>query len=73
MLFGLGVTVTYLLLNAEALRAVTGLGARRELWWGIQPVSAGVFGVPAGLTAGVLVSFLQRAIASRRSVKPSAA
>lgn len=73
MLVGLGVTVTYLLLNAEALRAVTGLGARRELWWGIQPVSAGVFGVPAGLTAGVLVSFLQRAIASRRSVKPSAA
>ena len=73
MLFGLGVTVTYLLLNAEALRAVTGLGARRELWWGIQPISAGVFGVPAGLAAGVLVSFLQRAIVSRRSIKPSAA
>ena len=26
-----------------------------RLWWGIQPISAGVFGVPAGFVAGVLL------------------
>jgi cation/acetate symporter len=26
------------------------------LWWGVAPVSAGVFGVPMGLFAGVLMS-----------------
>jgi cation/acetate symporter len=26
------------------------------LWWGVAPVSAGVFGVPMGLFAGILLS-----------------
>jgi cation/acetate symporter len=30
------------------------------LWFGIQPVSAGVFGVPAGLLAAVVVSWITR-------------
>jgi cation/acetate symporter len=40
------------------LRASLGLQGPAQLWWGIQPISAGVFGVPAGLLAAVLVSLL---------------
>jgi cation/acetate symporter len=29
-----------------------------ELWWGIQPISAGLFGVPASFAAIILVSLL---------------
>jgi cation/acetate symporter len=32
-----------------------------DLWWGIQPISAGVFGVPAGFVALVIVSLLTKA------------
>jgi cation/acetate symporter len=28
------------------------------MWWDIQPISAGVFGVPAGLAATVLFSLI---------------
>jgi cation/acetate symporter len=27
-----------------------------DLWWGIQPISAGVFGVPVGFAVIILVS-----------------
>jgi cation/acetate symporter len=30
------------------------------LWFGIQPISAGVFGVPVGVVVTVLVSLLSR-------------
>lgn len=55
MLAGLGVTVYYMAVNLPALRAAWGLSGS-GLWWGIQPVSAGVFGVAAGLVGTVLVS-----------------
>jgi cation/acetate symporter len=29
-----------------------------ELWWGIQPISAGVFGVPLGFALIIIVSLL---------------
>jgi cation/acetate symporter len=29
-----------------------------DLWWGIQPISAGVFGVPLGFAVIVLVSLI---------------
>jgi cation/acetate symporter len=32
-----------------------------DLWWDINPISAGVFGVPAGLLAMVVVSLLTKA------------
>ena len=32
-----------------------------ELWWDIQPISAGVFGVPLGFAVIVVVSLLTRA------------
>lgn len=55
MLAGLGVTVYYMVINLPAARAAFGL-VGEGLWWGIQPVSAGVFGVAAGLVTAVLVS-----------------
>jgi cation/acetate symporter len=30
------------------------------LWWGIQPISAGVFGVPLGFAVIILVSLVTR-------------
>ena len=60
MLGGLGVTVYYMLVNAPALRAWAGLGEGGDLWFAIQPISAGVFGVPAGFALAVTVSLLHR-------------
>ncbi len=57
MLAGLGVTVFYMVINIEVVRAALGMSGD-GLWWGIQPVSAGVFGVTAGLLATVLVSLV---------------
>jgi cation/acetate symporter len=59
MLAGLGVTVYYMGINLPAVRTLLGL-AEEGLWWGIQPVSAGVFGVAAGLATAVLVSLVTR-------------
>ena len=56
MVVGLGVTVYYMITAHPWLRALLKLPGAPELWWGIQPVSAAVFGVPAGFAAIVLVS-----------------
>jgi cation/acetate symporter len=58
MLAGLGVTVWYLAVNAPPFRSFFGMPPGQDLWFGIQPVSAGVFGVPVGLAAVVIVSLL---------------
>ncbi len=42
-------------ISAHALAGV-GLGVGDGLWWGVAPVSAGVFGVPVGLAVGILMS-----------------
>ena len=55
MLIGTGLTAVYMLQASPMLRAWWG-AAPGGLWWGIQPVSAGVFGVPAGFAVIVLVS-----------------
>ena len=57
MLTGLGVTLYYLAVNQSSVRQAFGL-AGNGLWFGIQPVSAGVFGVAAGLVAAVSCSLL---------------
>ena len=57
MLAGLGVTIYYMVINAPWVRSSLGL-VDSGLWWGIQPVSAGVFGVFAGVVVTVLVSWL---------------
>ena len=55
---GLGVTLYYLIRNEAWLRALIGVTVPVDLWWGILPVSAGVFGVPIGFGACVVVSLL---------------
>jgi Na+(H+)/acetate symporter ActP len=59
MLAGPLVTIAYMVLNSPAYRHFWGLAPEAGLWWGVQPISAGVFGVPAGFAAiglGVLWS-----------------
>jgi cation/acetate symporter len=58
MLAGLGVNLYYLATTQPWLRDLLGVDRPIELWWGIQPISAGVFGVPAGLIVTVVVSLV---------------
>jgi cation/acetate symporter len=58
MLAGLGITLYYMAVNQPWMRSVLGIARPSELWWGIQPISAGVFGVPLGFAVIVLVSLL---------------
>jgi len=55
---GLGLTVYYMVSAHAGMRAALGVPGAAQLWWGIQPVAAGVFGIPAGLLVTVLVSLL---------------
>jgi cation/acetate symporter len=60
MVGGLGVCVYYMVTNIPLLRSV--FGVTRPLlesrWWGVDPVAAGVFGVPVGMALVVAVSLL---------------
>jgi cation/acetate symporter len=58
MLSGLGVTIFYMMVNAPGLRHFWELDLHGGLWWGIQPLSAGVFGVPVGFVVMVLATLL---------------
>ncbi len=58
MIAGLGVTAYYMIMNQVWLRGVFGVTSPVELWWGIQPISAGVFGVPVGFAVAILVSLV---------------
>ncbi len=60
MIAGLGVTVYYMLINSPAVRAFLGLAPGGNLWFGILPISAGVFGVPVGFAVAWVVSLLSR-------------
>jgi cation/acetate symporter len=59
MLSGLGLTIYYMAVNTVPIRSALGL-SDTGLWFGIQPVSAGVFGVFAGVLVTVLVTILSR-------------
>jgi cation/acetate symporter len=61
MLAGLGIALYYMLANAPAVRVFFGLEPEHALWLGIQPLHAGVFGVPAGFAAAIVVSLAARA------------
>jgi cation/acetate symporter len=63
MVAGLGVTIYYLTINAPPFRALFGMAPGQALWFAIQPVSAGVFGVPVGLVVTVLVSLITKPVA----------
>ena len=58
MLAGLFVTLYYMVVNAPGFRHFWGLDPVGGLWFGIQPLSAGVFGVPAGLLVMILLTWL---------------
>jgi cation/acetate symporter len=58
MVSGLALTLYYLVRNEDWLRGMFRVAAPIDLWFGIQPVSAGVFGVPLGFAACVLVSLV---------------
>ncbi len=60
MLSGLGVTVYYMLVNAPAVRAFFAMAPGQDLWLGIQPLSAAVFGVPLGFVVVGVVSVATR-------------
>ena len=64
MVAGLGLTIYYMAVNATPVRAALGLSGS-GLWFGIQPVSAGVFGVFAGAAVTLLLSLLTRQKAGR--------
>ena len=61
MLVGLGLTCYYMVHAMPELRAALGVPGPAQLWWGIQPISAGLFGVPAGFAAVLLVSCMTAA------------
>jgi cation/acetate symporter len=61
MIAGLGITVYYMVMNQAWLRSVFGVTSPIELWFGILPISAGVFGVPLGFAVIIIVSLLSPA------------
>ena len=56
MLAGLGVALYYMVRNEPWLRGLFSIVGEPTLWFGIQPISAGLFGVPAGAAVLVAVS-----------------
>jgi cation/acetate symporter len=59
----LSVTLYYMLINMTQVRTLLSLKGA-GLWFEIEPVSAGVFGVGAGLLVTVLMSWLTRGSAA---------
>ena len=58
MIFGLGITFYYMLTTQPWLRNIFGVTSPVVLWWDIQPISAGVFGVVLGFVVIVVVSLV---------------
>lgn len=58
MVAGLGITFFYMVTTHPWLRGVFGVTGPVKLWWGIDPISAGVFGVPLGFAVMILVSLV---------------
>ncbi len=58
MTSGLGITMYYMVMTQPWLRSVFGVTSPVQLWAEIQPISAGVFGVPLGFAVIIIVSLL---------------
>jgi cation/acetate symporter len=58
MIAGLAVCVYYIVSTYPFFTQLTGFEGAR--WWGIEPISSGVFGVPAGFLAAIFVSLVDR-------------
>jgi cation/acetate symporter len=63
MIAGVGVTFYYMVTTQPWLRGVFGVTSpvADNIWFGIQPISAGVFGVPLGFAVIILVSLVTKA------------
>lgn len=59
MLTGLFLTLYYMVINIASVRTLLALDGN-GLWFEIEPVSAGVFGVGAGILVTVIVSWMTR-------------
>jgi cation/acetate symporter len=55
---GLSVSMYYILTNHPWVQLKFNLAAEQTSWFGLEPFSAGVFGVPVGLALGILGSWL---------------
>ena len=60
MIAGLGTTFYYMATTQPWLRGVFGVTSPivDNIWWDIQPISAGVFGVPVGFAVIIIVSLV---------------
>ncbi|MFT3803313.1 MAG: cation acetate symporter [Burkholderiaceae bacterium] len=60
MLAGFSTALGYMAITMPWLRELIGLSpaVSNNLWWGVQPVTAGVFGVPVGFAVIILGSLL---------------
>jgi len=61
MIAGLGVTMYYMVNTQPWLRKTFEITAPFEKWFGIEPISAGIFGVPVGFAVIIIVSLLSGA------------
>ena len=61
MVAGLGITLYYMITTQAWMRGIFGVTSPVELWFGILPISAGVFGVPLGFAVIIIVSLLTKA------------
>jgi cation/acetate symporter len=65
MAAGLGTTVYYMIMTQPWMRGIFGITSPVQLWWDIQPISAGLFGVPVGFAVIILVSLVTPAPARK--------
>ena len=63
MAAGVGITFYYMVMTQPWLHKTFGVTTpiAQNIWWGIQPISAGVFGVPLGFAVIVLLTLVTRA------------
>jgi cation/acetate symporter len=62
MIAGLGITFYYMVTTQPWMRGIFGVTSpvADNIWWGIQPISAGLFGVPLGFAVIIIVSLLTK-------------
>jgi cation/acetate symporter len=60
MVSGLGITIYYMVTTQPWMRRIFNVTSpvADNIWWDIQPISAGVFGVPLGFAVIIIVSLL---------------
>jgi cation/acetate symporter len=60
MLAGVSITFYYMATTQVWMRGLFGVTSpvADNTWWGIQPIAAGIFGVPLGFAVIIIVSLL---------------